>query len=170
MSAKEELEKLALACEECAEKDDASLDEHLTTCPVCIDHNKKAEEIHQMLEVMQMMASKPEEERHNILAARMEKFSTMPDDERKDAISDMLDSLEELSEEDRLKIVKTRTDILTKLPKDKRKILMGTLKEAMSGWTQDRKMMEKRAVMAATQDYFIMKRMMVRMMFKKMMA
>lgn len=170
MSAKEELEKLALACEECAGKDEASLDEHLTTCPVCVDHNNKAKEIYQMLEVMQMMASKPEEERHNILAARMEKFSTMPDDERKAAITDMLDSLEELSEEDRVKIVKTRTDIITKLPKDKKNILMGTLKDVMSDWTQERKMMEKRAVMAATQDYFIMKRIMVRMMFKKLMA
>lgn len=82
----------------------------------------------------------------------------------------MLDSLEELSKEDMFRIVKTRTDIITKLPKDKRNILMGTLKEAMSDWTQDRKMMEKRAVMAATQDYFIMKRIMVRMMFKKIMA
>ena len=170
MTAKEELEQLAKACEECAGKDAASFDEHMESCPVCQDYKEKAEKVHQMLEVMQMMASKPEEERHKILGARMEHFSTMPDDKRLAGITDMLDSLEELSEEDRIKVVKTRTDIITKLPKEKRQILMGTLKNAMSPWSDERKMMEKRAVMAATQDYFVLKRMMVRMMFKKLMA
>ncbi|MCK5660863.1 MAG: hypothetical protein KAH86_05835, partial [Methanosarcinales archaeon] len=154
----------------CAGKDAASFDEHMESCPVCQDYKEKAEKVHQMLEVMQMMASKPEEERQKILSARMEKISTMPDDKRLAAITDMLDSLEELSEEDRIKVVKTRTDIITKLPKEKRQILMGTLKKAMSPWSDERKMMEKRAVMAATQDYFVLKRMMVRMMFKKLMT
>ena len=117
-----------------------------------------------------MLASKPEEERRNILKARMEQFSTMPEDKRIASISDMTDAVGELSEEEREKIIKTRTDIITKLPKDKREILMGSLKKVMATWPEERKMMEKQAVMAATQDYFILKRIMVRMMFKKMLT
>jgi excinuclease UvrABC nuclease subunit len=170
MSAKEELEKLAMACEECVGKDDASIDEHLESCPVCREYRDKAERLHQMLEVMQMLASKPEEERRRILQARMEQFSALPEDERVAAIADMLDGLSELSGDDRVKIVKTRTDIITSLPREKREVLMGSLRKVMASWSDERKMMEKQDVMAATQDYFILKRMLVRMMFKKMLA
>lgn len=170
MTAKEELEKLAKACEECAGKDAASLDEHLDKCPVCQEYKENAEKVNQMMEVVQILASKPEEERRNILMARMEQFSTMPEDKRIASISDMTDAVGELSEEEREKIIKTRTDIITKLPKDKREILMGSLKKVMATWPEERKMMEKQAVMAATQDYFILKRIMVRMMFKKMLT
>ncbi|MDL5504124.1 MAG: hypothetical protein QSU88_13015, partial [Candidatus Methanoperedens sp.] len=122
----------------------------------------KAEKINQMMEAVHMLALKPDEERRKILSARMEQFFTMPEDKRMIAISDMLDSIAELPEEDRVKIVKTRTNIITSLPEQKKDVLMGTLKKVMARWTHDRKMMEKQAVMAATQDYFILKRMMVR--------
>ncbi|CAG0981291.1 hypothetical protein METP3_02096 [Methanosarcinales archaeon] len=168
MSQREELEKLAKACEECSGKDIASLDEHLEKCPACQEYKMKAEKINQMMEAVHMLALKPDEERRKILSARMEQFSTMPEDKRMTAISDMLDSIAELPEEDRIKIVKSRTDIITSLPHQKKDVLMGTLKKIMAGWTHDRKMMEKQAVMTATQDYFILKRMMVRMMFEKM--
>lgn len=170
MTAREELENLAQACEECAGKDTASLDEHLEKCPVCQEYKVKAEKVNQMMEVVEMLAAKPDGERLKILSARMEQFSTMPEDKRMEAISGMLDALGELSEEDRVKIVKTRTDIITKLPKEKRETLMGTLKKVMAEWPEERKMMEKQAVMAATQDYFILKRIMVRRMFKKMLT
>ena len=168
MSSREELEELAQACEECVGKDAASIDEHLESCPICQDYKIKAEQINQMMEVTQMMASKPEEERRAILSARMDQFSQMPDDKRKAAISDMLDAVGELSEEDRVKVVKTRTDLMVQLPKEKRDILMGNLQEIMSQWPDDRKMMEKRAIMAASQEYFILKRMLVRRLFKNM--
>ena len=127
----------------------------------------KAEKINQMMEAVHMLALKPDEERRKILSARMEQFSTMPEDKRMTAIRDMLDSIAELPEEDRIKIVKTRTDIITSLPEQKKDVLMGTLKKVMAGWTRDRKMMEKQAIMAATQDYFILKRMIIRRMFEK---
>lgn len=167
MSQREELEKLAKACEECSGKDIASLDEHLEKCPACQEYKMKAEKINQMMEAVHMLALKPDEERRKILSARMEQFSTMPEDKRMTAIRDMLDSIAELPEEDRIKIVKTRTDIITSLPEQKKDVLMGTLKKVMAGWTRDRKMMEKQAVMAATQDYFILKRMIIRRMFEK---
>ncbi|MCX9013340.1 MAG: hypothetical protein OIN89_00840 [Candidatus Methanoperedens sp.] len=170
MTHREDLKKLANACEECSGKDAASLDEHLEKCPVCQEYKMKAEKIDQMMEAVQILASKSEGDRRKILGARMEQFSTMPEDKRTMAISDMLDAVSELPEQDRIKIVRTRIDIMTALPKQKKEALMGTLKKVMSTWSQDRKMMEKQAVMAATQDYFILKRMMVRMMFKKMLA
>ncbi len=170
MTTKAELEKLAEECQACADKDTASINEHLENCPLCKEHKKKAEGFNQMMEVIEMLASKPEEERAKILGARMEQFSEMPDDKRIEAIGEMLDAAGELPEDAMFKVVKTRTDIMTKLPKDKRMVLMGTLKQIMSKWPDDRKMLEKRAGMAATQDYFILKRMMVRNMFKKMLA
>ncbi len=47
---------------------------------------------------------------------------------------------------------------------------MGSAQEIFSTWEPDRKMMEKEAVMYATDDYMLLKRMMVRRMFKKMLA
>jgi excinuclease UvrABC nuclease subunit len=168
MSHREELEKLANACEECWGKDMASLDEHLERCPVCQEYKMKSEKINQMVEAVHMFASKPEDERRKILGARMDQFSTMPEEKRIIAISDMLDSIAELSEEDRIKILKTRADIIASLPGQKNVILMGSLKKVLEGWPEERKMMERQAVIAATQDYFILKRMIVRKMFKKM--
>ena len=168
MSHREELEKLAKACEECSGKDTASLDEHLEKCPACLEYKRKAEKISQMIEAIHMLASKKDEERRKILSARMEQFASMPEDKRMTAINDMLDSIAELSEEDRIKILKTRIDVITSLPKQKKDILIGSLKKVMAGWTPERKMMEKQSLIAATQDHFILKRMMVRMMFMNM--
>jgi len=170
MTQREELEKLAIACEECASKDPASFDKHLDKCPLCHEYKTEAEKINQMMEAVQMLASKPDEERRKILGIRLEQFSTTTEDKRMMAISDMLDAIGELSEGDRRKIVKTRTDIITGLPKEKRDILMGTLKKVIAKWPEDRKKMEKHDIMAATQDYFILKRILVRMIFKKMLA
>jgi hypothetical protein len=169
MSLEEDLDILAEACEACAEKDVSSIDEHLDNCPACKSFQEKVLEKSQMVETLQMMASKPEAERHKILGARIESFSTMSTNDRKNAISDMLYALGELTEDERIKIVKTRTNILTKLPKEKRTVLMGTLKEIMSVWTPERKMIEQRALMAATEDYFLLKKIMVRKMFSRLM-
>ena len=168
MSHREELEKLAKACEECWGRDMASLDEHLERCPVCQENKMKSEKISQMMEAVHMFASKPEDERRKILGARMDQFSTMPEEKRIIAINDMLDSIAELSELDRIKILKTRADIIASLPVQKNVILMGSLKKVLAGWPEERKMLERQAVIAATQDYFILKRMIVRNLFKKM--
>ncbi|KCZ70506.1 hypothetical protein ANME2D_02526 [Candidatus Methanoperedens nitroreducens] len=168
MTAREELEKLAKECEECAGKDVVSFEEHFEKCPACQERKAKAEKLAQIADMMQMLASKPEEDRRQIFSARMEQFSSLPEDKRIAAITDMLDGIAELPEEDRIKVVKTRIDLMAKLPKEKREILMGSLKKIMSSWPEERKMMERHAVMAATQDYFILKRMMIRNMFKKM--
>jgi hypothetical protein len=149
--------------------DDASIDEHMTNCPSCVDHSKKAEEISQMTQTFQMLSAKDEESRKKILAARMNGFLSMPDDQRVDAMTDMFDTLENLNEDQRNAVVKTRTDILTSLSKEDRQKILGSAKMIFSKWGEDRKMMEQRSLMYATQDYMLLKRMMVRRMFKKMM-
>ncbi|MCK4969045.1 MAG: hypothetical protein KAS77_00905 [Thermoplasmata archaeon] len=142
----------------------------MTACPACEDREKKAEEISQMIQTFQMMSAKSEEDRKKILNARMNGFLTMPDDKRVDAMTDMFDTIEDLTPNQRNTIVKTRTDLLTSMPKDDRNKIMGSAKEIFSTWEPDRKMMEKEAIMYATDDYMLLKRMMVRRMFKKMLA
>ncbi len=161
---------MAAACEACATDDDLSIDEHMAACPACDDREKKAEEISQMIQTFQMMSAKSEEDRKKILNARMNGFLTMPDDKRVDAMTDMFDTIEDLTPDQRNTIVKTRTDLLTSMPKDDRNKIMGSAKEIFSTWEPDRKMMEKEAIMYATDDYMLLKRMMVRRMFKKMLA
>ena len=112
----------------------------------------------------------PEEDRKKILNARMNGFLSMPDDKRVDAMTDMFDTIEDLTPDQRNTIVKTRTDLLTSMPKDDRNKIMGSAKEIFSTWEPDRKMMEKESIMYATDDYMLLKRMMVRRMFKKMLA
>ena len=163
------MDLLAEACEVCAAEDDASIDQHMATCPACDDRAKKAEEISQMIQVFQMMAAKPEEDRRMILTARMDGCVSMPDDKRVDAMTDMFDTLEDLTPEQRNTIVKTRTDILTSMPKGERNKILGSAQDIISTWEPDRKMMEQEAIMYATEDYMLLKRMMVRRMFKKMM-
>ncbi len=170
MSHKEELEKLAKACEECSGKDSVSFDEHLDNCLACQEYKAKAEKLNQMTEAVRMLASKPDDERRKILNARMEQFFTMPAEKRILSIGDMLDLIGELSEEERIKITRTRMDIITSLPKQKRDIFMSDLKKVITGWPEERKIMEMRSVMAATQDYFILKRMIIRRMFGKMLT
>ncbi|MFQ6107564.1 MAG: hypothetical protein ACE5QF_08290 [Thermoplasmata archaeon] len=123
-----------------------------------------------MVEVLKMNASKPEEDRIKILKARVEGFAGMTEDERRDAMANLLDALGMLSEQYRIKIVKTRTDILTQISKDERKKIMNTGRGIFSAWDEDRKEMEMRAIIAATEGYPLLKRMMVRKMFKRTLA
>jgi hypothetical protein len=166
---RQDLNRLAEECEVCAMDDEASIDTHLTNCPSCVDHSKKAEEIAQMIQTFQMLSAKDDESRRKILTARMNGFLSMPEEQRVNAMSDMFDTIEDLNEEQRNAIVKTRTDILTSLPKEDRQKLLGSARAIFSTWDDERKMMEQRSLMYATEDYMLLKRMMIRRMFKKMM-
>ena len=100
MTTMKELDKLAQECEECASKDSRSLDEHMDKCPQCQERKVKTEVHGKMVEAMQMMASKNEEDRSKILGARMEMIITLPEEEKITALIEMLDSLGELSQAD----------------------------------------------------------------------
>lgn len=170
MGHKDELEKLAKACEECSDKDTLSFDQHLDNCIACQEYKAKAEKLNQMTEAVRMLASKPDDERRKILNARMEQFFSMPPEKRRSSIGDMLELIGELSEEERIKITKTRMDIVTNLPKEKRDVFMADLKRVIADWSEERKLMEMRSVKAATQDYFILKRIVIRRLFGKILT
>lgn len=167
MTTQNELEVLMEACHACAETDDRSISEHFDDCPKCKDYAEKAEKLNQMVEVLELMAGKPLEARKQILGARMRKFFEMPPDQAKAAIGGLLEGLAELSEDGRNKVVKARTDLMMEIPKEHRKMLMGYLGEITNDWDPERKMMEKKAVMAATDAYFFLKKKMVRKHFAK---
>ena len=100
----------------------------------------------------------------------MRSFLGMPPEERKAAISDLLDGLDDVSTKARIKIVKARTDLIMEMPKEHRETLMAILKEIMSTWSSERKMLEKQTVMKATEDYFFLKKKMVRKKFGALLA
>jgi hypothetical protein len=165
MTTKKELDDIMEACEACAGADEKSYEEHFDTCPSCREYAEKAEKLNQQIEVLELMAAKPLEARKQILGARMRKFLSMQPPERKTAISELLDGLHELDDDAMSKVVKARTDLMMEIPKEKRETLMGVLKDIMTDWPQDRKMRERQAVIRATEDYFFLKRKMVRKKF-----
>jgi hypothetical protein len=119
-------------------------------CPQCQERKVKAEIHEQMVEAMQMMASKNEEDRSKIIGARMENITILPEEEKITALIEMLDSLGELPQADMNKVVKTRTDLMMKMLKEKREILMTAMQKIMIKWDMDRKMNEKTAMTVAT--------------------
>ncbi len=165
MTTKAELDKLLDECMACADADEGSYDEHFNSCPSCKEHAEKAEKMNQMNEVLELMAAKPLDARKQLLGARMRKFVSLPPPERKEAITELLDALGDLPDDSMYKVVKARTDLMLEIPKEHRQTLMTTLGEIMTDWAPERKMRERMAVMKATDDYFFLKRKMVRKKF-----
>lgn len=170
MSLKQDIDKMAEACNTCMESDPGSMNKHIDACPSCKDHNAKLEELNHMVELLQSNAQKPEEDRYGIIRERIEDFLSLDDLQRKVAIGNMLDALSELSEDDRVKIVRTRTNVIMDMSREQRNILFGTMRDIVPEWTQERADMEMRAVVAATRDMMMLKRVMVRSMFKNILA
>jgi hypothetical protein len=168
MTTRAELDKLLEECEACADADERSYEEHFTECPTCKEHTEKAEKLNQMLEVLELMAAKPLDARKQLLGARMRKFVSLQAGERREAITELLDALGELPEESMAKVVKARTDLMMEIPKEHRQTLMTTLGDVMKEWPPERKMRERMAVMKATDDYFFLKRKMVRKKFGRL--
>jgi hypothetical protein len=169
MTTKNELDDILEACEACAGSDDKSYEEHFATCPSCQEYAEKAEKLNQQIEVLELMAAKPLEARKQILGARMRKFLSMQAPDRRANISEFLDGLHELDDDSMSKVVKARTDLLMEIPKEHRETLMKVLSDIMTKWPEDRKMRERKAVIKATEDYFFLKRKMVRKKFGKLM-
>lgn len=166
----QQLDEMLSACEECAGGDVRSYEEHFAACPECKEYAEAAEKLNVQLGFMEDLASKPLDERKQLLGSRMRKFLGMPEAERKAAIADLLNALGDISEDARMKVVKARTDIMMEIPKEHRDTLMAVFAEIMKDWPHERKMMEKRAVMKSTEDYFFLKRKMVRKKFGQMLA
>lgn len=131
---------------------------------------EKAQRKQDAKEFLERVSALPHEQAKLQFGARIRGFLPLPPPERKAAIANQLDALAELNEDARVKIVGVRTELLMEIPKEHRKLLLGTMAEIVHGWTPERKRVEQRAVVKATQNYMFLKRMMIRSMFNKMVA
>jgi hypothetical protein len=170
MTTSSQIEELLQKCEDCSGGDSRSYEEHFADCPQCKQYAEAAEKANKQLNFLEELASKPYDSAKSLLGARMRSFLGMPPEDRKAAISDLLDGLGDIPTNARIKVVKARTDLIMEMPKEHRNTLMGVLKEIMSTWPPERKMLEKQAVMKATEDYFFLKKKMVRKNFGALLA
>ncbi len=123
-----------------------------------------------MKQFLEKIAAQPLDARKQALGARMRKFIGMPPAERQQAIAGLLNALGDVSESTRVACVKARTDLMTEIPKEHAEVLMGAIANVARSWSPERKAMEQRAVMQATEDYFFLKRRMVRKKFGALLA
>ena len=169
MSKREDLERLAGECEACALRDSDSIDNHMITCPSCVDHRLKAEEIDEQVKEVRALSTVPEVERRHLIGYDVNDILNMTDAQRIDVLKDMFDNLADLNEAERTVLVKTRTDIITSLPKTERDRMMASAREIYSSYDVNRKIAEEQAILAATEDYSPLKRTMVRRMYRRFM-
>jgi hypothetical protein len=168
MTTRSELEELADQCLECAETDHGSLNDHLSGCKVCGVYQEKAEDFNLSLEALQVMSRKTEDERYSMLEARVQRYLTMNDNQRIDAVHGIMDVTGDLTDEERMKILRTWTELITRLPKEKRDQLLESIKAVIGTWKLARRHEEYETVVTVTRDYPLLKRTMVRKMFKRM--
>jgi hypothetical protein len=169
MSQREDLERLAEECEECALEADESIDEHLIVCQSCVDQVHKAEEIEHHVHHMEDLSMEPDQARQDVFFQDIEGFMQLSEEERQEAMTDMFDTFADLNEAQRTALIKTRTDIMTSLPKGEREKYVATARSVYSSYDFDRKVMEEQAIITATSDYNPLKRTMVRRMYRNMM-
>ncbi len=165
MTTKLELEKLMDECEACAGSDVAGFEAHFSECPKCKEYAEAAETSSEQIRFLEQVAARPTESAKQLFGTRVRAILALPPEAAAPAVRDLLDALGEVSEDARVKVVRVRTDLLMEIPKEHRETLMKALGGAMAGWPADRKAAEQRAVMKATEDYFLLKRMMVRKKF-----
>jgi hypothetical protein len=167
MTRKKELDDLATMCLQCADGDASSLSNHLASCPVCVEYSEKAESFNITLEVLEVMAAKPEKQRREFLETRFQRYFSQPDEVRKvAALRSIMDAMDELPEKERLAILETRTRILVSLPTDKRKMLLRSMKTIYSDWAPSLREAEWNALHTVTSDFPFFKRAIVRSMHK----
>jgi len=168
MTTRSKLEERADQCLECVETDNGSIDDHLSGCKVCGVYQDEVEDFNLSLEAIQVMGRKTEDERYHMLEARVQRYLTMDDDQRIQAVHGIMDVTGELSDEDRMKIIRTWTELIIRLPKEKRDQLLESIKAVMGTWKLARRHEEYETVVTVTRDYSLLKRTMVRKMFKRM--
>lgn len=168
MTTLKDLNELAKECEVCAMKDQRSINTHLNECNTCGEYFEKADSFKEDLKEIRGVTIKPDSSIHRDLNERMSKIANMDSKKRKVALKGLLDTISILSEEDRVKFVRTRTDIITGFDKIERDPILTTLSYVMKDWDKERKRIEKNSLMKATDDYPVLKKMMVRNMFNDM--
>jgi hypothetical protein len=169
MAQREDLERLAGECEVCSLADSVSIDNHMITCPSCVEHRIKADEIVGEVERMRDLAQTSDIERRHMLGYDVNDFLNMTETEREHAMKNMFDNMAELDGDHRTVVIRTRTDLITSLPKREREALLITARKIYSGYDQDRIELERKAIEEATASYNPLKRTMVRRMYQGLM-
>ena len=169
MTTLKELNKLARECEVCAMKDSRSISDHLKECHTCGDYREKAEAFNKTLTDLRKLVSKEEYARHRDIHTRISRMANMEEEERMESFRNLVDATAILPEEERVKMVKTRTDVIFEFPKYERDPIIRTMKYAVSEWDKDRKRIERNALLKATEDYPIHKKLLIRNLFGTMM-
>lgn len=116
------------------------------------------------------VAAKPLDAAKMAFATRIRRYLAKNPEEAQADIATLLDALGKVDEDTRNKVVKARTEVMLEIPGEHRKTLMNHIKAVASDWTDARKEQERDAVAFATQDYFFLKRMMVRRKFNSLLA
>jgi hypothetical protein len=169
MALREDLERLADECEVCALSDSASIDNHMITCPSCVDHRMKADEIEGQVDRMRSIADNSEMERRHIMGYDVNDFLNMTEVQRSEAMKDMFDNIQDLDESRRTVVIKTRTDLMTSLPKRERDALMRTARAVYNSYDDERLNIERDAIEKATSSYNPLKRTLIRRMYRDLM-
>jgi hypothetical protein len=168
MTTLKQLNELARECEACALQDSRSIAQHMKECNSCGDYREKAEIFNTTLNEMRTIASKEEFQRHRALHTKISNMANMNEDERTESMVGLFDAIAILPEKDRVKIVKTRTDVIADFPKYERDPVIKTMKMVANDWDDERKRIEKNALMKATEDYPVYKKIVIRNMFFSM--
>jgi hypothetical protein len=169
MTTRKELNAILDNCDTCAGGDDASYYEHFTSCSQCIEYAEKAEQFETALVTLGEIAAEPYDVAKIRFLGELKGIIDKPAKVGRQEMSNLLDCVAELPDPTRDKLCKVRTDLIMEMPKNHRDRLMGVLQEIMRGWTSERKLMEMRSVVKATEDYQFLQKMMVRRKFNEMM-
>lgn len=168
MTTLKQLNQYAKECLECALPDSRSVNQHLNECGTCGEYQQKLEIFNQKLDEIKKISEKSEDEIHRDLHERFSRIANKEETKRVEEITGLLDATVILPEDERVKIVKARTDVLTDFPKYERDPIIKTMNKVTMEWDNDRKRTERNALFRATEHYPILKKMMVRDMFNKM--
>jgi hypothetical protein len=142
----------------------------MMTCPSCVDHRLKADEIDGQVERMRALADSSELERRHMLGYDVNAFLSMTERRREEAMKDMFDNTSDLDEDRRNAMIRTRTDLMTSLPKRERDKMIGTARAIYAGYDAQRLETERRSVENVTAGYNPLKRSVVRRMYRDMMG
>lgn len=168
MTTLKELNKLAIECEACAMNDHKSLNAHLKECTTCGEYFNRAETFNIYLEELKEISKKDDMDLHRTLHEKFSGIANMEDSERNEVLTGIYDAISVLPEKDRIRFVKTRTDVLTDFPKYERDPIMTSLSGIAKKWDKERISTERRYMQKATDDYPVLKKVMVRNMFDRM--
>ncbi|MFW3145788.1 MAG: hypothetical protein ACMUIE_03130 [Thermoplasmatota archaeon] len=170
MTTLKELNNLAKECEKCALQDSRSINDHLKECNTCGDYFEKAENFNKQLKEIRDIAKKSESAIHRDVHERISRIANMEDEDRKTALTDLLDAISILPESDRIRFVRTRTEIITDFSKYERDPIIETMISVTKDWDKERKRIEMTSLMKATDDFPVLKKIMIRNMFEDMLS